>query len=224
MRVGIMQPYFFPYIGYFQLIHSVDTYVNLDHVNFMKRSYMTRNIVKNDVPLTVQVQKGSQNSRCKDVQVDYSHDYINKFYKKIDNLYSKSPNYKVIMEEIILPSITQKDSSISDFNFSAIKKICKYLEIKTNLIDTSENLCKKESKKELGLKEITNNLGGRIYINAIGGTKLYNKEYFQKEGIDLFFLQSGEINLKNPNYSILHHLFESPKDLIQKELENYKLI
>ena len=47
MRVGIMQPYFFPYIGYFQLIDAVDIYVNLDHVSFMKRSYMTRNSIKN---------------------------------------------------------------------------------------------------------------------------------------------------------------------------------
>ena len=47
MKIGIMQPYFFPYIGYFQLINEVDVYVNLDHVSFMKRSYMTRNTLKN---------------------------------------------------------------------------------------------------------------------------------------------------------------------------------
>ena len=48
MKIGVMQPYFFPYLGYFQLINEVDVYVNLDHVSFMKRSYMTRNILKNN--------------------------------------------------------------------------------------------------------------------------------------------------------------------------------
>ena len=53
--IGIMQPYFFPYIGYFQLIQSVDSYVNLDHVAFMKRSYMTRNVLKNEIPISIPV-------------------------------------------------------------------------------------------------------------------------------------------------------------------------
>ena len=55
--VGIMQPYFFPYLGYFQLISSVDTYVNLDHVSFMKRSYMTRNKLKNGVSINFYYEK-----------------------------------------------------------------------------------------------------------------------------------------------------------------------
>ena len=53
MKIGVMQPYFFPYLGYFQLINEVDVYVNLDHVSFMKRSYMTRNTLKNNVAINI---------------------------------------------------------------------------------------------------------------------------------------------------------------------------
>ena len=69
MKIGIMQPYFFPYIGYFQLMQEVDLYVNLEHVSFMKRSYMTRNTIKNNTPINIPVSNGSQNKTCIEVKV-----------------------------------------------------------------------------------------------------------------------------------------------------------
>ena len=101
--VGIMQPYFFPYIGYFQLIDCVDTYVNLDHVSFMKRSYMTRNVLKNNTTINVNVWNASQNKRCNEIYVNFENNYISKFLKTLENLYSKEPHYEIILNEIILP-------------------------------------------------------------------------------------------------------------------------
>ena len=76
-----MQPYFFPYIGYFQLIHCVNTYVNLDHVSFMKRSYMTRNILKNNTPINVNVWGASQNKKCNEILYYFTIEIaINEFF------------------------------------------------------------------------------------------------------------------------------------------------
>ena len=91
-----MQPYFIPYIGYFQLIDSVDTYVNLDHVSFMKRSYMTRNVLKNNTPINVNVWGASQNKKCNEIYVNFENNYIPKFLKTLENLYSKELNYTII--------------------------------------------------------------------------------------------------------------------------------
>ena len=83
-KIGIMQPYFLPYIGYFQLIKSVDIYVNLDHVSFMKRSYMTRNTIKDGIKINLNVHFASQNKSCRDVYVNFENEYLTKFKKTIN--------------------------------------------------------------------------------------------------------------------------------------------
>ena len=103
MSVGIMQPYFFPYIGYFQLINEVDTYVNLEHVNFMKRSYMVRNVLKNDTKINIPVLNGSQNKKCTEVYVLSNDNWFNKFENTIKLLYKNEDNYTKIIDEIINP-------------------------------------------------------------------------------------------------------------------------
>jgi hypothetical protein len=219
-----MQPYFFPYIGYFQLISAVDVYVNLDHVSFMKRSYMTRNQVKNNTHINVQVTDASQNKRCKDILVNFDHGYMSKFQKTIENLYKKTENYDYVMNDIILPTFSESKISVSDLNFSSIKRICSYLDISTKMIDTSENLCLSDEKKQHGLKSITKKLGGDTYVNAIGGTKLYEKEDFFKDGISLHFIKMGDVKLQDPYLSILHQLFVYPKEHIKEQILNYSLV
>lgn len=220
--IGIMQPYFFPYIGYFQLIDCVDTYVNLDHVSFMKRSYMTRNKIKNDITINVSVWNGSQNKKCNEVYVNFENNYVSKFLKTLENLYSKEPNYETILDKIILPEFIDRDITISKFNIDLIKRICEYLEIKTKIIDTSEGLT--QLKKGDGLKEITKNLNDDFYVNAIGGQSLYDKEDFKKDGIVLNFIKMDDVNFDNKYASTLDLLFRYEKEHIKKELKKYTLI
>ena len=222
MRIGIMQPYFFPYIGYFQLIHAVDTYVNLDHVSFMKRSYMTRNTLKNNTGINVNVYNSSQNKRCNEVMVNFENKYIDKFNRTLQTLYAKSPYYSEIMNNIIIPEFIDREISISQFNINIIKRICSYLDIQTNMLNTSEGMT--ELKKGEGLKEITNKLDGSEYVNAIGGQALYNKEDFKQSNIDLYFVKMGDVEFNNKYASILDLLFTYPKEYIQQQLSKYTLI
>lgn len=217
-----MQPYFFPYIGYFQLIHAVDTYVNLDHVSFMKRSYMTRNTLKNNTIINVNVYNGSQNKSCNEVMVNFENKYTDKFSKTLQSLYAKSPYYSEIMNNIIIPEFIDREISISQFNINIIKRICSYLDIQTNMLNTSEGMT--ELKKGEGLKEITNKLDGSEYVNAIGGQALYNKEDFKQSNIDLYFVKMGDVEFNNKYASILDLLFTYPKEYIQQQLSKYTLI
>jgi len=217
-----MQPYFFPYIGYFQLIHCVDTYVNLDHVSFMKRSYMTRNVLKNNTRINVNVSGGSQNKKCNEVYVNFENNYISKFLKTLENLYSKESNYDSILNNIILPEFINRQITISEFNLNLIKRICNYLDVETKIINTSEGLT--NLKKGEGLKSITKKIGSNVYVNAIGGQSLYNKDDFKNDNIELNFIEMGNVDFDNKYSSILDLLFRYDKSHIQKQIKNYKLI
>ena len=221
--IGIMQPYFFPYIGYFQLIHAVDTYVNLDHVSFMKRSYMTRNTLKNDTPINVAVWGGSQNKQCAEVMVNFSDNYIQNFQAKLHHLYSKAPHYHAICD-LILPEFYEREVSVSTFNFNLIKRICGYLEIRTTLIDTSTIFTDCHLPREAGLKCITKALGATAYVNAIGGQALYTKDDFKRDGIDLYFVEMHDVELDDTYASILDLMFCYDKQHLQEQLTRYQLI
>jgi len=217
--IGIMQPYFFPYIGYFQLIDSVDTYVNLDHVAFMKRSYMTRNII-NGQPIRIEIKSGSQNKKCNEVFVNLNEKNIKKFKKTIEMLYSKSIYYNDITN-IIFPIFDNFNQTISKFNLEIIKSICNYLDITTKIVNTSEGIT--DLKREFGLIDITKKFNETTYVNAIGGKKLYSKEVFKENGIDLKFIEMGDVKFDNKYASILDLLFKYDKEYIKKELKKYEI-
>lgn len=226
MKIGIMQPYFFPYMGYFQLINAVDLYVNLDHVSFMKRSYMVRNTLKNNTPINIPVSQGSQNKSCTEVKVLVDDKWFNKFKRTLEVLYKKEPYYNQVINEIIIPweeniLTLPRIASISEFNFASIYQICKYFNIEKRFYSSGGIT---DKKKNEGLQEITKYFKGDIYINAIGGQKLYNKEDFASQGIELKFIQMGNIDVDMPYMSMLDLLFRYDKNHLKNELNNYTLI
>lgn len=219
-----MQPYFFPYLGYFQLIDAVDVYVNLDHVSFMKRSYMTRNQIKNEIPIQVRVKGGSQNKSCREVMVDFSENYLPQFLKTLQHQYGKSLFFEKVMDEVLSPVLVERALSISEWNIAIIQHICQYLGIQTEIIPTSSGFEHLELKREAGLKSIVHQLNGTQYINAIGGQSLYDKEDFLKDGIQLNFIQMEELSVENRFASILDLLMQYDVSFLQTELKKYTLI
>lgn len=222
--VAIMQPYFFPYLGYFQLIDSVDVYVNLDHVSFMKRSYMTRNVLKNDTAIQVRVKGGSQNKHCREVMVDFSEGYLTSLLKTIHHLYGKHSLYDEVMDSVLSPVLIEREVSISEWNIDLIKSICRYLEIKTEIIDTSFGFDNLHLKRENGLKAIVHQLSGSKYVNAIGGQVLYDKADFMNDGIELQFIQMDDLAVENRYASILDLMMNYNSAFLREELKKYTLI
>jgi hypothetical protein len=226
MKIGIMQPYFFPYIGYFQLIHAVDTYIILDHVSFMKRSYMTRNQLKNNTPINFPVHNASQNISCRETLTLVDDKWFFKFEKTLEMLYKKSPYYNQVIKEVYEPfkGIIQSLhmlTNVSEFNFTSIYCICEYLDCR-RVFHSSVGIT--DRKKNEGLQDIAKHYGGDTYINAIGGQKLYTKENFASQGIDLKFIQMGDVELENPYASILDLLFTYDKEHLKQQLTKYTLI
>lgn len=224
MKIGIMQPYFFPYIGYFQLIHAVDTYVNLDHVSFIKRSYMTRNTVKNQVSISIPIKNASQHTSCLYTEVDLNEQYILKFKKTLHHLYSKSKFYNTIMDDIINPEFVVSPRTISDFNFSIIQRICNRIGIHTTVVSSSSKFNVEHLKNQHMIKEIVLKLNGNHYINAIGGQTLYDKEFFEQDKININFIKMENVEFENPYSSILDILFRYDPEHINKQLNRYTFI
>jgi hypothetical protein len=183
---------------------------------------MTRNILKNNTSININVYNSSQNKRCNEIMVNFENKYLDKFNKTLQTLYVKSPYYFEIIDNIITPEFINREVSISQFNIGIIKRICSYLDIHTNILDTSEGMT--ELKKSDGLKEITKKLNGTKYINAIGGQILYTKEDFDIQGINLNFIKMEDVEFNNKYASILDLLFTYPKEYIQQQLLKYTLI
>ncbi len=130
-KIAIMQPYFFPYIGYFQLINAVDTFVIYDDVNYIKKGWINRNniVINGEQKLfTISLSKASQNKMIN--EIDISDDFI-KFIKMLEMSYSKAPYYEQTMN-VINKIISFENKKLSTFIHNSIKILVDYLNIKTN--------------------------------------------------------------------------------------------
>jgi hypothetical protein len=228
-KVGIMQPYIFPYIGYFQTLKAVDDYVIYDDVQFIKGGWINRNnilIGGNKVLFTVALVNASPNKLINEIQI---WDDFSKLIKTIAMAYSKAP-YKDQTLSLLNKIVSYPDKNLARFNGNSIVEIAKYLGITTNILYSSalekDDTLKANSKVVAICKE----LGGNVYINAIGGQELYDKQDFKEQGIDLKFIKSGNIEYKQfksgfvPNLSIIDVLmFNSPEE-INRLLDDYELI
>ena len=225
-----MQPYFFPYIGYFQLINAVDTFVLYDDVTYIKGGWINRNrVYENGVAnyWGLPLKNASSNRLIKDIE--YYRDW-QRLLKTIQQNYGKALYADAVWNQILLEVAgNQKEVTISALNEYAIWKICKYLGIETTIIRSS-NLPKLKEGRVERLCSICEQTGAETYINAIGGQILYNKEQFKEQGIDLQFLKTNEIKYTQfdkpfvPNLSILDVLMFNSKKEIAEMLNNYELI
>jgi len=231
MKLGIMQPYFLPYIGYFQLINAVDKYVIYDNIKYTKKGWINRNrmlINGKDVYVTIPLEKDSDYLNIDGRKISLAFDK-RKLLNQITNNYKKAPYFDCafkIFEEII----TFKNNNLFLFNYNSVKKICEYLCIKTEFIVSSTVNINHSLKSQDKVIAFCNNLGATEYFNAIGGLNLYNKQNFETNNIKLNFLKTQMIeyeqfnNIFIPNLSILDVMMFNTKETIKKFLNKYELI
>ena len=219
-KIAIMQPYFFPYLGYWQLIKSVDKFIILDDVNFTKKSWVHRNnIISHENPeqINLCIRKASQNKFIKDLFLSEEHNWKNKLIKTIKLAYCKSLRYEEViptLEEVIL----NKETNLSEYLFYSIEKICKLLNINTVIMPSSSKYPKRDLTGQERIIDICLREKANAYINPMGGVSLYSKQNFKNSGILLNFIETK----KGP--SIIDHLMNYEDDRIQKNLNQYGLI
>ena len=195
MKLAIMQPYTFPYIGYFQLINAVDKFIVYDDVNFVKKGYINRNrILVNNQPhlFSIPCKSISQNKAINQIALNFDDKARTGFLKTLQMSYKKAPffnDFYPTIEQFIRDS---KSQTISEFATESIALICNYLSIKTRF-----ELSSKSHSDSLGLEKeqrlinICKKENATTYINAIGGLELYKKTNFKKEGIAIYFFRKS---------------------------------
>ena len=190
-----MQPYVFPYIGYFQLINAVDTFVIYDDVNFIKRGWINRNRILVDGKATyfiIPCKKVSQNKLINETEVSLDSREITKLLKTFYHSYHNATYYNLIIQ-LIEQILNKEVKTIAEFATESIIKICDYLDIKTRIIPSSTIFNNQTIRKADRLIDICKKLNSDTYINPIGGTAIYTKDYFMSKGINLYFLESRPV-------------------------------
>jgi len=231
MKLGIMQPYFFPYIGYWQLINAVDRYVIYDDVNFIKGGWINRNnILMNGERklINLQMHNASPNKLINEVEVLGNAIYNKKLQKTIESNYKKAPQYANVFP-VIESIINQDEKNIAKYLEYSIKRICDYLSIKTELILSSTIDKNNALFGQDKVIEICKVLGANEYMNAIGGQEMYSYDAFKSQEIKLGFLKTGAVKYQQfnnefvPNLSIIDVMMFNSTEDIQKILTVYEL-
>lgn len=231
--IAIMQPYFFPYIGYFQLISEADSFVLFDDVNFIKRGWVNRNRIlvnSQESFLTIPCKSASQNKRINEIEHSLTPALINKILKKITFSYSKAPFFEPVLR--IIQSVLQTESNkLLDVCINSLKECTSYLEINTPLRKSSDFSPGNYQNPSDRLIDITLKDDGNHYLNPIGGVQLYEKEYFSQRNVTLRFIKPELIrytqfkNVFVPNLSIIDVMMFNSADEIKKNIINrYEII
>ena len=232
VKVGIMQPYFMPYIGYWQLMNAVDKYVIYDDVNFIKRGWIHRNrILINGEPryINIPMLGVSQNKLINEIEVNQAELSTGKTLRSIEEAYKRAPYYDAVfplMKEI-LNCGRENIASFIEFSFQII---CEYLDIQTELIVSSKLDKNCELKGQDKILDVCSRLNATEYYNAIGGQELYSFEAFEERGMKLSFLKTDQIeypqygNEFQANLSMIDVLMFNSKEQVQDMLKRFELI
>lgn len=233
--LGVMQPYFFPYIGYYQLIFASDIFLIYDDVQYSRGGWINRNRIasqENVQYITLPVSRNSHTKLIKDSFFTSSHlQAKEKIVRILYQTYNKAPEFAKqfpLLEKLIL----DKEISVATYLSKQIISISELLKIKTQ-ISRSSFLPRESSKpqdKTQKLCELASQLKTTEYINSPGGMILYNKEDFLKYGITLKFINpqpfvygNNQAALFESNLSIIDALMFCPLKLILNQLSRFTL-
>lgn len=232
MRLAIMQPYFFPYIGYFQLIAAVDLFIVYDNIKYTKKGWISRNrMLQNgkDVAFSLSLKSDSDYlDICeRKLAADFNRD---KLLNQIKGAYRRAPYFAQtfpLVEQIM----RDEDSNLFRFLHHSIVKTCEHLGITTEIRISSGIAIDPDLKNRDKVLALCEAVGAGTYVNTIGGTELYSKDTFREKGIDLKFIQSKPFEYAQfgnefvPWLSIIDVMMFNPLDTIRTSIStNYELI
>ncbi|MCW8332813.1 WbqC family protein [Vibrio paucivorans] len=203
MKLALMQPYIFPYLGYYQLAYESDVFVFYDDVTYIKGGYINRNNIlvgNNPQRFTIPLVGASSNKKINEI---YCSDNMKKIVKTVSQAYIKSPNYKKVMP-LIESVLYQDNRNLSCVATSSILSVFDYLGIEINYNHSSKLNYMREGRAEEKIYSICGLYEANKYINTIGGMSLYNKKDFSENGVELSFIEKQPVKysqgLKGENF------------------------
>jgi len=232
-KVAIMQPYFFPYIGYFHLIAASDIFVFYDDVNFIKKGWIHRNqmlLGKEAYKFTIPLLAASQNKLINETEIFWESGFAEKWLNQLESSYKNAPNYQEV-RLLIEKVLSNKDQNLASLAIHSILLTCEYLGLNKVFHKSSDLGISKDAGRAERLIEITKHFNCTQYINAVNGQELYNKPDFKEMGVDLSFVAPKIISYKQggqtefiPYLSIIDVLMWNKKEEILSVLFAYDII
>ncbi|MEY2597982.1 MAG: hypothetical protein RLZZ142_241 [Verrucomicrobiota bacterium] len=191
MICAVMQPYLFPYLGYFQLASAVDRFVLCDDFQYTRKGWMNRNrFLQNGhatlftVPLKADAR--DRDIREREVAAEFEGGAL---LRRFRAAYLRAPFLRETLG-VVEAALQCESRNLFDFLEHTVRAVCSHLGIGTPLGRTSDLAVSAEQPKEERLLALCRNLGATQCINPIGGVKLYDKERFARDGVELRFLES----------------------------------
>lgn len=193
MVLAIMQPYFLPYIGYFQLLKAVDKFVVYDDVNFITRGYINRNnlLVNGNATLfTIPLKDASQNKLICEVSLSEDLSWRKKLLKTVEQSYRKAPMFTSVFP--LFETIVRHDAdTIAALCRYSLSTVCSYLGITTEIVPSSVGYDNAALKRQERILDICRQEAATHYINPQGGAELYDSAVFASHNVRLSFLKAG---------------------------------
>lgn len=227
MKLAIMQPYLFPYLGYFQLISAVDAFVVYDDVNYINRGWINRNYIlaNNDSQLiTLPLKGASQNKLINQVEVGAQH----KISKSLRQNYGKAPHFNAVYP-VIEDILTQKEKNLSRFLDYQLHRISECLGLSPKWHTSSRLEKDNELRGQEKVLAICESIGASHYINLCGGKALYEQKAFAARGLKISFIQPRSVSYRQfgtgfvPSLSIIDVLMFNGIDGARNLLDEYDL-
>lgn len=232
-KVAIMQPYVFPYIGYFQLIQASDVFVFYDDVNFIKKGWINRNqiLLNGEVfKFTIPLVGASQNKLINEIDIFWESKFDQKLLVQITQAYKNAPYFNDVYP-IVESVFSNKEANISNLAIKSIEVVCDYLGLKKQFLKSSELGISKELGRAERLITITKQLGSSHYINALNGQELYDKKEFLEHGVQLNFTSpilktyaQGGKNMFIPYLSVLDLIMWNQPIEALKHVSTFELV
>jgi hypothetical protein len=232
MRLAIMQPYFLPYIGYFQLMAAVDKLLLLDDVTFINGGWINRNrIAVQGKPhwITLPLAKASQNRLINKIEVVDDPLWKRKTIRTVELSYQGAPFAGQILP-LLSEMLGEARGSLSTFLFFQLQRLAGHIGIPTQIEQTSVRYPKDALTGQRRILDICVREGASTYVNPPGGRSLYDAQSFASAGIDLLFLDSNFPALtlqyssqEGPCLSILDLLMFNPVTAVREATEMFRL-
>ncbi|MCK9293994.1 MAG: WbqC family protein [Desulfobulbaceae bacterium] len=232
MRLAIMQPYFLPYIGYYQLIAAVDVFVVYDNIKYTKKGWINRNrmlLNGTDATFSLPLKKDSDSLNVveRELAADFNRD---KLLSQFKGAYGRAPYFAKtfpLVEQIV----RHEDKNLFRFIYHSILSVCGYLGIEKEIRISSNIACDHELKGQDKVLAMCQAMDADTYVNAIGGMELYSKDEFRVRGIELKFIKSKLCAYEQfgnefvPWLSIVDVMMFNPIETIRDLISNrYELI
>lgn len=230
--IAIMQPYFFPYIGYWQLIHAVDRFVIYDDVNYIKGGWINRNrILINGEPayIAAPLYQSSPYKRICDIDLQPSPIWRDKLVKMVEMTYRKAPHFAEVFP-VIGELIRHENDNLSSYLANQLQTLSNFMGIKTEFVVTSRCFRDNDRSGQDRILDICKREEATVYINPQGGQSLYDYEDFRGAGIDLRFIIMRSLPYKQraagfiPFLSIIDALMEIGRIEIKHHLDAFELM